>query len=159
MIVRTGARVLVIDADDRLLLIHERTGDQAQFDHWLTPGGGVEDGEDLATAAVREVFEETGLQISLPADAQPLHVRRRSWSWRDLSFDQTDHYFAARVGPDVEVRPAALTEVETELLLGFQWWTVGELRDTSQTIEPPEVADLLERVLTGHRRAPAPGVA
>jgi len=146
-IVRTGARVLLIDADDRVLLIHERTGDQADLDHWLTPGGGVEEGEDLATAAVREVFEETGLRIELAEGAPAIYSRRRSWSWRHLSFDQTDHYFTARVASDLPIEPAALTEVEVSLLLGYRWWTVAELQASAETIEPPALADLVIQVL------------
>jgi 8-oxo-dGTP pyrophosphatase MutT (NUDIX family) len=150
MIVRAGARALLIDSVGRLLLIHERVGDQAQYQHWLTPGGGVEAGEDLATAAVREVFEETGLKVSLPPGAEPVHVRRRSWSWQDLTFDQTDHYFPIRVAAGVSIEPAALTDLETSLYLGFRWWTLTELRETSETIEPPQVADWLSDLLDEH---------
>jgi 8-oxo-dGTP pyrophosphatase MutT (NUDIX family) len=147
MIVRTGARALLIDPAGRLLLIHERVGDQAQYEHWLTPGGGVEDGEDLATAAVREVFEETGLRVTLPPGARPLHIRRRTWSWQHLTFDQTDHYFPIRVAAGLAVEPAALTEVETSLFLGVRWWTLAELRGASDTFEPPRIADWLAQLL------------
>jgi 8-oxo-dGTP pyrophosphatase MutT (NUDIX family) len=50
---RRSARVLLLDASDRLLLV--QSGDA-----WLVPGGGVEEGEGLAEAAARDLREETG---------------------------------------------------------------------------------------------------
>jgi 8-oxo-dGTP pyrophosphatase MutT (NUDIX family) len=152
LIKRTGARILLIDSDERVLLIHERTGDDAELTHWLTPGGGVEDGEDLPTAAVREVHEETGMRVALAPDAPELYVRDRIWSWRHLTFDQTDHYFAVRVPAGVPIEPASLTEVEQSLLLGYHWWSIDELRASTETIEPPVLADLVQQVLEDQAR-------
>jgi 8-oxo-dGTP pyrophosphatase MutT (NUDIX family) len=51
------ASAFVIDkSHSRLLLIHH-----GKLDRWLQPGGHVDDGEDVLTAAVREVLEETGV--------------------------------------------------------------------------------------------------
>lgn len=52
--------VLVFDDADRVLLVRHVGGD-----HWTTPGGMVEPYETPATAAVREVWEETGLFVEL----------------------------------------------------------------------------------------------
>lgn len=48
------------DDAGRLLLIHK-----IDNDFWALPGGGMEIGESIADAAVREVAEETGLTVEL----------------------------------------------------------------------------------------------
>jgi ADP-ribose pyrophosphatase YjhB (NUDIX family) len=57
------AGAIVRDEAGRLLLI-ERAHDPARG-RWSLPGGRVEPGETAAEAAVREVREETGLDISV----------------------------------------------------------------------------------------------
>jgi len=53
---------LIILRDEKLLLIR-RTRDGRTFT--VLPGGGVEDGETLTAAAMREALEETSLAVSL----------------------------------------------------------------------------------------------
>lgn len=54
-------RVAVVLAQgDRLLLVRHRKGDAR---YWLLPGGGLDYGETFEECAVREVHEETGLEI------------------------------------------------------------------------------------------------
>ena len=57
-----GVRVIVLDDRDRMLLVKQRHEDN---DIWMVPGGGIEDGENAADAAVRGVKEETGLDIEI----------------------------------------------------------------------------------------------
>ena len=54
-----GVNVAIIQ-DGRVLLTQRR-----DFPVWCLPGGGVEDGESLAQAAIREASEETGLDVQL----------------------------------------------------------------------------------------------
>ena len=53
-----GARAIVLDDKDRMLMVKQHHEDH---DIWMVPGGGIEDGESAAEAAVREVKEEMGL--------------------------------------------------------------------------------------------------
>lgn len=62
LLVLPSVTVLVADADDRILLVRH-TG----FDRWGTVGGMVEPEEHPRHAAVREVKEETGLDVELTA--------------------------------------------------------------------------------------------
>ena len=57
-----GCRVLAIDRAGRVLLIRHSYGSG----NWLLPGGGIARGEAPLAAAVRELAEETGLELMQP---------------------------------------------------------------------------------------------
>jgi len=55
-----GAFAVILDHQRRVLLCHRR-----DLDIWNLPGGGVESGELPTEAVVREVKEETGLDVTV----------------------------------------------------------------------------------------------
>src|SRR5271156_6078149 len=57
--IRLAGRVIVLDPDDRVLLFRYDDG-PPNGQHWCTPGGGLNDGEDYPAGARRELAEETG---------------------------------------------------------------------------------------------------
>jgi ADP-ribose pyrophosphatase YjhB (NUDIX family) len=59
---RVGAYGLIV-RENRVLLAHWNLLPNEAG--WTLPGGGLEQGEDPATAAVREVYEETGFTVRL----------------------------------------------------------------------------------------------
>lgn len=56
-IIMAGACVILLDSDNQLLL-QQRTDNGL----WGLPGGSMEPGEEMKEVAVRELFEETGLE-------------------------------------------------------------------------------------------------
>lgn len=59
---RVGVGAIVWRSDEVLLI---RRGQPPRAGEWSIPGGGQELGETVAQAAIREVFEETGIEITV----------------------------------------------------------------------------------------------
>ncbi len=61
------ASVIVIDpVEYKILLVHHK-----KLKKWVQPGGHIEEHEDPESAAIREVYEETGLEIELLGERFP----------------------------------------------------------------------------------------
>ncbi|MSQ41501.1 MAG: NUDIX domain-containing protein [Dehalococcoidia bacterium] len=103
-ILRPGARAILLDARDRLLLFRTRVPGGA-VEAWITPGGGLEPGESHEAAARRELWEETGLRDA--ALGPWVWSRRQSWRWGETWYDSPERFFLVRVGR-LDVRPQQL---------------------------------------------------
>jgi len=143
---RHTGRVLPLHGDAVLLL---QGGDPARPEAgqwWFTVGGGCEAGETSAVAARREAFEEAGLV--LPADLGPVVLQRESaFAYDGVWLEQTEEYYACRVD-SADVVTTGWTEVEQRAITGVRWWTVPELRATSDVVYPLGLADLVQELLT-----------
>jgi 8-oxo-dGTP pyrophosphatase MutT (NUDIX family) len=145
---RTAARIFLLDDSDRVLLVHERLDLDRTDSHWVAPGGGLEDGETLVEAAVREVYEETGLRVELPPDAQPVFVEREVFSFAGERIDQTNHYFLLRVpSSDAPTLAVAPTEYEVVNALGSRWWPLAELEAAQVARVPLDMVGVIRRAL------------
>jgi 8-oxo-dGTP pyrophosphatase MutT (NUDIX family) len=140
---RRAARVLLIDAEGRVLLfrgrdpVHERRGQW-----WFTPGGGLDEGESPAEGAARELREETGLVVD-PAELGPVvHQRVTTFPWGDETYRQEEDYFLFRVEGH-EVDTSGFNEIETVAVLGHRWWRRDELVVTAERYYPQELLELL----------------
>ena len=114
--VRLAVRAVILQ-DDRLLLVNAYPG---RTDLWCAPGGGVEPHSSLPDNLVRELFEETGLAITVGA---PCLVNE--FHDPDGPFHQVDVYFRCTVasGPI----PDDWTDPEG-VVIARRWVTREELR-------------------------------
>lgn len=58
----TRVSVVVVSEDDKILLVRHRKGNRQ---YWVLPGGRLEYGETFQECAVRELKEETGLEVEV----------------------------------------------------------------------------------------------
>jgi 8-oxo-dGTP pyrophosphatase MutT (NUDIX family) len=143
---RRAARVLLIDATDRVLLLHGSDPARPGLRWWFTPGGGLDEGETPGQGAARELLEETGLRVEAADLGEPVHHETAEFSYDNRQYRQKQAFFLHRVD-EWQVDTAGLDAEEQRTITGHRWWSAAELDGTSEQIFPTELADLLRKVL------------
>lgn len=149
---RKVARLVLLDPDDRVLLIHGFEPADPSSTWWFTPGGGLEGDETREEAALRELAEETGIT---GVELGPVLWRRMcSFPFDGRRWEQDEWYFLART-TRTETDTTGLTALERRSVSGLRWWTSAELSAARETVYPTRLAELLRTLLVeGPPRTP-----
>ncbi len=148
---RAAARVLLFDDEGRLLLARAHDAQRPELrTWWFTIGGGIDDGETARQAAVREVREETGLELNPEELIGPVAVRSSVFDFHARHVRQSEEFFVSRL----EARPAGLvttgwTAVERSFLDGLRWFALEEIDALEVEVFPAELPELVADLLTG----------
>jgi 8-oxo-dGTP pyrophosphatase MutT (NUDIX family) len=149
---RRAARVLLLDAEDRLLLVRGHDADQPERSWWFTVGGGIDPGEDARAAAVREVREETGLVLDPGALVGPVLTRTGIFDFFAERCRQEEEFFVARVEQALDTDAVARdgwTAVEQDVLDELRWWHLDDLDAETREVFPAGLPDLVRPLLRG----------
>jgi 8-oxo-dGTP pyrophosphatase MutT (NUDIX family) len=145
--VRTTARVILIDPSDRVLLLAARDPADDRI-VWFVPGGGVEEGETLEQAAVRELAEEVPMAGSV-ALTGPVWTRHHDFSWAGHRVSQTEWFFVGRLAQPLDAAAISLDGAEAQTFAGACWAGLAELETWPDLLAPRRFAELLAPVLGG----------
>ena len=113
-----------------------------------SPGGGKDPDETLEATAIREVAEETG--IELDRVGQQLWVRHSRFRYRNRDHYRVDHVFLARptsVTPSTTTRP---TDNEKLGLIERRWLTADDVEACPDKLLPASLPNILRDVICGH---------
>lgn len=137
---RRAARAFILTPDHHVLLMRIKTPDGASV--WITPGGGVERGEEIEAALLRELEEEVGL--SGVALGPLVHRLNSTFNWGEWRVSQLDTFHAVHVA---RFDPVMSDEEEAALVESFRWWPVAELAGAQDSFMPRRIAEILARYL------------
>jgi double-stranded uracil-DNA glycosylase len=133
---RVAARALVLDEEGRTLLVQFRD-DNGQV-WWATPGGGIDEGEDVESALRRELAEELGLDdFELGPE---IWAREHTFGWRGSILRQRERIWLVEV---THHEPAPRVDLTAELVADVRWWTPAELATTAEQLVPRQMPELL----------------
>ncbi len=134
---REAARVLVIDPDNRVLLIRGHDIDRPDFWWWFTVGGGIQ-GQSRREGAVRELYEETGLRAQAQRLIGPVLYRRAVLKFTRGVQRQNEYFFLLRVTAaeaSSVVAGKELSALEQELLDEYRWWDASAIEEAERAGE------------------------
>jgi hypothetical protein len=99
---------------------------------------------------VRELFEETGFKVT--EDELGPVVATSSGLW--LAQESGKLYLGAYSffflrASITELNTDGQEDLERSVITGYRWWSVADLRATTDRILPFQLADLMERLLRG----------
>lgn len=134
MVIRVCGAII---REDRILMVrHEHDGRE----YWTLPGGGVEPGEALEEAAVREVREETGLDVTPRLFLFDHAFGSAGNQCRCFLMEEVGSPKEPTLGHDPE--QADLPEAD-RTLKGIAWHTLRAMKDDLQVSSVIEALDRL----------------
>lgn len=142
---RRAVRVLVVDETGHVLMIHGHDPHRSERSYWYSIGGGVDDGEDERAAAVREVWEETGLSVAREALVGPVHVDEVEFSFEGRLIQQRQSYFGL-VSTRFEPEPGDFQELEIRSTIAFGWIDPATAAELPEHVYPEQLAELVAAV-------------
>jgi 8-oxo-dGTP pyrophosphatase MutT (NUDIX family) len=142
---RETARILLRKpSGDVFLLLTHFDPEVGLPPRWITPGGGIDAGESVLEAAMRELREETGILVSPEALGAPIGVLSGKWTWSDGETWHTyrDTFFELIV-EDLYLDDSQWTDDERRDVLEYRWWSLSELQRSSELIGPHGLVEFI----------------
>lgn len=151
LVERDAVRLVVQDSEGLVLLFRAREITLPELGEWWElPGGGIDEGENYADAAVRELKEETSLHVDAEHVGPPLW--RRSCSYRFRGTRRLQHEVVVAVHIAAEAPPIDVSGQlvhETEDYLSWQWAPVKAIVTSCERFYPGRLPLLLTAFLAG----------
>ena len=123
--IRPSVRGIIIK-NNRLAMIHS-----LKYDYYKFPGGGIEQGEDHIDTLIREVAEESGLQVIPDTVREYGWVHRIQKGTKEDVFIQDNYYYLCSA--ETETVFQNLDDYENEEQFTLEWVFPETVLETNRT--------------------------
>ncbi len=148
---RRAVRVVLVDSAGAVLTLSTRDATNPNFPvTWELPGGGIELGETIVEAAVREMYEETGIRIEPQDVGVPLWFREVRYLYRGERRIQNETIVVAKISgaqPCISLGLREPHELEDHQL--HHWWKPLDAHATTDLFYPRTLPKHLPALLAG----------
>ena len=138
---RQTARVLPVDPEGRVLLLHGWDPHRPDQPFWFTIGGGADAGESMPEAAARELREETGIILDPEDLGEPIAENTIEFSWGGHHIVQGQVFYAVRAD-SAEVSLEGLDQWEQATTDKYGWLAAEDLGADERPAHP-DIPDLI----------------
>lgn len=140
---RRSSRALLITPDQEILLVKIQNP-SGEWEGWIMPGGGIEEGESELEALRRELREELNYQSE--GGEQKIWVRAHEFPWGGKILHQEEAIFYVPCKKFEPPRLDSLSEAERKDLLEIRWWRFADIEKSPEDFAPRRLGMLLREL-------------
>jgi 8-oxo-dGTP pyrophosphatase MutT (NUDIX family) len=146
---RTTARVLPVNEEGEVLLLQDQDPALPGVLRWGSIGGAVDEGETLIDAALRELREETGIEVAATELTEPFlrSTYDFTWGWGGTAYRSDATFFGLLLDRDVPISFDHLEELEVGNVFAAQWWLPGDLARRGDAVSE-DMPTIMEAAIT-----------
>lgn len=145
---RKSSRAIVLNKQNQIFLFQYTFDFFAEKESiWITPGGGLDDGESFEEALKRELFEEMGIKLTEPA--MFVFYRTPLYELKDGETVRSEERFYLVRLDETEFSCTGWTESEKERMTAGKWWSAEEIKASGEKFFSADILGILERLSRG----------
>ena len=148
MKIRKSSRALLLNKRNQLFLFRYTFDFFAEKESiWITPGGGLDDGESFEDALKRELFEELGIRLSELAPY--VFYRTPLYELKNGEAVRSEERFYLVNCDDETFSYDGWSESETKRMTVGKWWSIEEIKKSEEKFFSEDIIGILERLSKG----------